>query len=80
MIILDSYRALEELSKHSSIDIENVAITGWSLGGGVSLFSGWKPVIKAINPENNFAAHLPIYPPCFVKPKNIDFVRNYYLY
>jgi len=73
-IVLDSYRALDVLSAHPKIDKESVAITGWSLGGGVSLFSGWKPVIQAINPENNFAAHLPIYPPCFVKPENIDFV------
>jgi len=73
-IVLDSYRALDVLSQHPKIDENNIAITGWSLGGGVSLFSGWKPVIKAINPKNNFAAHLPIYPPCFVKPKSIDFV------
>ena len=32
-IILDSYRALEKLTKISNIDKDNVAITGWSLGG-----------------------------------------------
>ena len=30
MIILDSYRALEKLSENPKIDIEKVAITGWS--------------------------------------------------
>ena len=55
MIILDSYRALEKLSEHPKIDIDNVAITGWSLGGGVALFSGWKPVIDAINSKFKFA-------------------------
>ena len=39
-IILDSYRALEKLTKHSNIDKEKVAISGWSLGGGEILFSG----------------------------------------
>ena len=38
MMILDSYKALEVLGKDNRIDIDNVAITGWSLGGGVALF------------------------------------------
>ena len=74
-IVLDSYKALDVLSKHPKIDASKVAITGWSLGGGVSLFSGWKPVIEKIQPKNNFAAHLPFYPPCFVKPKIMNFVK-----
>ena len=49
MMILDSYKALEELSLHPNVDINNVAITGWSLGGGVALFSGWLPLKEAIN-------------------------------
>ena len=49
MMILDSYRALEALSSHPNIDIDKVSrITGWSLGGGVALFSGWNPLRKAI--------------------------------
>ena len=42
-IILDAYRALEKLSDHPNVDSERVGITGWSLGGGVTLFSGWEP-------------------------------------
>ncbi|SVC25643.1 uncharacterized protein METZ01_LOCUS278497, partial [marine metagenome] len=73
MIILDSYAALEELSKHPRIDIENVAITGWSLGGGVTLYSAWKPLMDVINPNHTFAAHLAFYPPCFSEPNTIEF-------
>ena len=76
MIILDSYRVLEKLSSHPSIDIENVAITGWSLGGGVTLFSGWKPVMDAINSDYKFAAHLAFYPPCFSEPKTMKFTDS----
>ena len=59
--------------KHSKIDIEKAAITGWSLGGGVTLFSGWKPIMDAIDSDYKFAAHLAFYPPCFSEPKTIKF-------
>ena len=72
-IILDAYRALEALSKHPNVNAQKVAITGWSLGGGVSLFSGWMPVKNAITKEHAFAAHLAMYPPCFIDPENTDF-------
>ena len=73
MIILDSYRALEKLSEHPKIDIDNVAITGWSLGGGVALFSGWKPVMDAINSKFKFAAHLSLLSPLvLLNPKLLN--------
>lgn len=72
-MILDSYKALDVLSDNKNINKDNVAITGWSLGGGVALFSGWNNLIEAISPNNNFAAHLPIYPPCFVKAESMNF-------
>ena len=50
-----------------------MSITGWSLGGAVSLFSAWLPIKNAITKELSFASHLPIYPPCFVDPENTDF-------
>ena len=74
-MILDSYKALDILSNHVNIDNNNIAITGWSLGGGVALFSGWNNLINAINPDNKFAAHLPIYPPCFVRADSMDFTK-----
>ena len=45
-MILDAYRAFEKLAKHPNIDKDKVSITGWSLGGAVTLFSAWKPVKK----------------------------------
>ena len=73
MMILDSYKALEVLSNHPNINSKKVAITGWSLGGGVALYAGWEPLRKAINPAQSFIAHLPFYPPCLVEPLNLDF-------
>ena len=72
MMILDVYRALEILSRDDRIDENNIAITGWSLGGGVALFSAWEPLIDAIGVEARFAAHLSIYPPCLVE---MDLIR-----
>ena len=74
-MILDSYRALDKLAKHSNIDKNKVAITGWSLGGAVALFSGWMPLKNIISEELSFAAHLAFYPPCFFNPQNILFTK-----
>ena len=74
-IILDSYRALETLSQHSNIDKDRIAITGWSLGGGVTLFSGWELLKNTITTEYSFAAHLAFYPPCFINPENLSFTK-----
>ena len=76
MMILDSYKALEVLSNHPRINSEKIAITGWSLGGGVALYSGWEPLIHAINPTNSFAAHLSFYPPCIVEPLDLNFTSS----
>lgn len=69
MMILDSYLSLEILSAHPNIDINRAGITGWSLGGTVSLYSAWMPLINSINNgKYRFAAHLPIYPGCLAYP------------
>ena len=39
MMILDFYKTLEVLGEDKRIDIDNVAIPGWILGGEVALFS-----------------------------------------
>jgi dienelactone hydrolase len=75
-MIVDAYKALETLSKHPLIIKDKISITGWSLGGGVTLFSGWLPLKNAINKELNFASHLAFYPPCFVEPNNLDFTQS----
>ncbi|MGB0375946.1 MAG: dienelactone hydrolase family protein [Flavobacteriaceae bacterium] len=74
-IILDAYRALETLAKHPQVDSNKIALTGWSLGGGVTLFSGWMPLKNAITTEVNFAAHLAFYPPCFFNPEDLNFTQ-----
>ena len=73
MMILDSYRALEKLRYDPRINIDNVAMIGWSLGGGAVLFSAWKPIIDAISPNLKFKAHLSFYPPCLVDMELMDF-------
>ena len=73
MMSLDSYSALQKLSYDNRIDPERIAITGWSLGGGVALFTAWKPIKDAISPDHSFAAHLPIYPPCISEPDRMEF-------
>ena len=75
-MIVDAYKALEALSKHPNIDKNKISITGWSLGGGVTLFSAWMPVKNAINKELKFASHLAFYPPCFIEPENIEFSES----
>ena len=73
MMILDVYRALEKLATHPNINKEKVGLTGWSLGGGVTLFSGWKPLKKAIGSNIKFSAKLAFYPPCFATPHTVEF-------
>ena len=75
-MMLDAYRAFEKLAKHPHIDKYKVSITGWSLGGAVTLFSAWKPVKKAITSDLKFASHLAFYPPCFFDPENTEFTDS----
>jgi dienelactone hydrolase len=73
MMVLDAYKAFEVLTLHKNINKYKIGITGWSLGGGVTLFSAWKPLNNAINSDVQFAAHLALYPPCIVTPTILDF-------
>ena len=75
-MVLDAYRALDKISLNPKIDKNRIAIMGWSLGGGVALFSGWIPLIQKINSQNTFAAHLSIYPPCIAQPQNPIFTKS----
>ena len=75
-MILDAYKALEVLSNHPKISKNKISITGWSLGGGVTLFSAWLPLKNAINKNLSFASHLAFYPPCFIDPENIEFSQS----
>ena len=73
MMILDAYRALEKLRYDPRINVDNVAMIGWSLGGGAVLFSAWKPIMDAISPSLRFKAHLAFYPPCLVDLDLVSF-------
>ena len=73
MMILDAYRALEKLSNDPRINTDNVAMIGWSLGGGAVLFSAWKPIMDAISQSLRFKAHLSFYPPCLVDINLVSF-------
>ena len=75
-MILDAYRALEVLALDYRINIGRVSITGWSLGGGVALYSAWKPLKDAISPNLGFKAHLAIYPPCIIDMDLVDFTSE----
>ena len=75
-MILDAYKALEVLSNHPKISKNKISITGWSLGGGVTLFSAWLPLKNAINKNLSFASHLAFYPPCFIDPESIEFSQS----
>ncbi len=72
-IVVDAYKALETLSKHPLIIKEKISITGWSLGGGVTLFSAWNPIKEILGNNIQFASHLAFYPPCFFDFENLDF-------
>ncbi|MFL2983187.1 MAG: hypothetical protein ACJZ12_02200, partial [Candidatus Neomarinimicrobiota bacterium] len=73
MMVLDAYKALEQLAMDVRINRDKIAITGWSLGGGVALFSAWSPLIEAIGVRDRFCAHLALYPPCLVDMDLIKF-------
>jgi dienelactone hydrolase len=75
-MILDAYKAFEVLAEHPKIDKDKVSITGWSLGGGVTLFSAWLPLKEAINKELSFASHLAFYPPCFINRDYTEFSQS----
>ena len=73
MMIYDAFMALDKLSKDINIDTKRAGLIGWSLGGGVTLFSAWSPIQEAISPNLKFAAHLPFYPPCMIIPDEMRF-------
>ena len=75
-MIVDAYKALEVLSKHPSINKDKISITGWSLGGAVTLFSAWLPLKRVINNDLKFASHLAFYPPCFFELENLEFSKS----
>ena len=66
-------KMIHQISNNYQIDASKIGITGWSLGGGVALFTAWKPIQEALSPNIKFAAHLPIYPPCIAIRDEFEF-------
>ena len=75
-MIVDVYKALDELSNHKFINKDKISVTGWSLGGAVALFSAWLPLKNAIDSDLNFASHLAFYPPCFFDLESLEFSKS----
>ena len=76
MMIHDGYMLLEQIDNIKNLDSDRVAVTGWSLGGGVTLFSAWKPIQEKISPDLSFAGHLSFYPPCLAEPESHEFTDS----
>ena len=76
MMVADAFAAIKKVSKDNRIDASKIGITGWSLGGGVALFTAWRPIQEALSPDIKFAAHLPIYPPCIAIPDEFEFTES----
>jgi len=64
--IIDGFNALEALQKHPYIDGDNIAVTGFSLGGGSTLYSMFEPVATGILGKDGprFSAYASFYAGC----------------
>ncbi|MEG9862776.1 MAG: dienelactone hydrolase family protein [Parvularculales bacterium] len=68
MMVHDAFSALAVLLENPSIDGARVGVTGWSLGGGMAVYSAWEPLAERLAPEGaRFAAHLGFYPACHMR-------------
>ena len=75
--IVDGYRALELLSKHPRIDPARIGCLGISLGAKGCLYLNVKRFQKMWGtPGIEFAASVPLYPPCNVRFKEDDEITD----
>jgi dienelactone hydrolase len=74
MSIIDAYRALALLEKHSRIDPNRIALMGFSRGGRAALYASLKRFQKMHGPNGSqgFAAYIAFYPDCGVRHINDD--------
>ena len=81
--VMDTFKALEYLSKDPKANIKKVGITGWSRGGAISLMASEKRLRDAlISKDLYFAAAQPRSPPCwsigmFVNPQPIKETKTW---
>jgi dienelactone hydrolase len=63
--VLDTYRALDVLTKHPRVDPQRIALMGFSRGGQAALYASLKRFHKMWNRSRiAFAAYIPFYPDC----------------
>ena len=63
--IVDAYQALNLLTNHPRIDPNRIAVLGLSIGGKAALYSSVKRFQRLWgHPGQEFAAYVPLYPPC----------------
>lgn len=64
-MILDVYRMLDVLAKHSRVDPQRIALMGFSRGGQAALYASVKRFHQAWNKSGvDFAAYIAFYPDC----------------
>jgi len=64
-MILDVYRMLDILAKHSRVDAQRIALMGFSRGGQAALYASLKRFHQAWNKSGiDFAAYIAFYPEC----------------
>ncbi len=75
--IIDGYGALEVLSKHPRIDLDRIGCMGFSLGARGCLYLNVKRFQKMWGtPGLDYAASVPMYPPCNVKFNEDDEITD----
>src|SRR5882672_7644255 len=63
--ILDIYRSLDILAKHSRVDPQRIVLMGFSRGGQAALYASLKRFHQLWNKSGvEFAAYIPFYPDC----------------
>ena len=77
-MVIDAYRALDLLSKHSQIDASRIGVMGFSRGGQSSLYSSLIRFQKMHGPAEGleFAAHINFYAPCGTTYRGDDAVAK----
>ena len=62
-----AYRSLEYLAQHPRIDSARVGVMGFSWGAQIALLASSAELARRYGrPELHFAAHLPLYPQCWI--------------
>jgi dienelactone hydrolase len=61
--VADAYAALQRLASEPKIDVDRIAIAGFSFGGEVAHLTAFELLRSALNPgSSRFAAHVAFYP------------------